>query len=279
MLHISIICATIDSSELVNRSVDSIQRSCRGVDVVVELILVDQNIDAPIFLSPMNGENFSATIIRSNVKGLSFNRNIGLRKARGDWCMFWDADCLADPDFFVNLLSLIKENPGLEVFFGKIVSIEHGGPILRSWPSSPKKLTRFQVWQLATSVNGVWKRNSLNVPNFDERFGIGARFGSCEDVDFYVRLNRPAYYSPCLRVHHPYQDLTSVDVDKVLSYSYGFGALCRKHVYDYGFVFFILSIIKKIITFILMKISFKDFKLIIKSRFDGFFDFCGDGCK
>lgn len=276
MLSISIVCATIDSSDLVNRSVESIERSCRGVDVFVEFILVDQNIDAPVVLKSTGDGNFSATIVRSSVKGLSLNRNLGLRKARGDWCMFWDADCLADPDFFANLLSLIEKNPESEVFFGKIVSIERGEPILRRWPSLPKKLTRFDVWQLATSVNGVWKRDSLNVLGFDERFGIGARFGSCEDVDFYARLNKPAYYSPHLRVLHPYQDLTNVDMNKILSYSYGFGALCRKHVYGYGLVFLILSIIKKIITFIPMKISFKDLKLIVKARLNGFFDFYGD---
>lgn len=273
MLNISIVCATIDSAELVSQSIDSIVNSCRGVDVFVQFVLVDQNIDFPVVLDPVRAENFSVKIIRSNVRGLSLNRNVGLREAKSEWCMFWDADCLIDVDFFANLIFLIKANPMAEIFFGKIVSIEHKKSILRRWPLLPKKVTHFGVWQLATSVNGVWKRESIGAVGFDERFGIGAKYGSCEDVDFYVGVNKPAYYSPDLVVCHPYQDLANVGMSKALSYSYGFGALCAKHAHGYGVVYFILSIIKKVSNLVFGGISFRDFKLVVLARVNGFFDF------
>lgn len=276
MISISIICATIDSSDLINKSLQSINKSCRNIDISIQFILISQNIDAPCILRPIDNDNLSITIIHSKIRGLSLNRNIGLREAKCDWVMFWDADCLIDVNFFLNLKLLIEKNPKLTIFFGKINSIERGKSILRSWPSFPKNVTRFKVWQLATSVNGVWKKKSFShVMEFDESFGIGARFGSCEDVDFYVKLEKPAYYSPDLITYHPHQDLTNVDMNKILSYSYGFGALCKKHIHGYGIFYFISSIIKKIITLISFGISPREFNLIIKARVNGFLEFNG----
>lgn len=276
MLSVSIICATIDSSELVTRSLQSIYRSCCGCCISIQVIIINQNNSSRCNFELIECDNFSVIVIDSNKRGLSLNRNIGLRRATGDWVMFWDADCLMDFKFFKNFLFLVDENKGVNIFFGKINSIEHDKPIFRSWPRFSKNVTRFYVWQLATSVNGIWRRNSfLSGMSFDENFGLGAIYGSCEDVDFYVNLKQSAYYSPNLITYHPHQDVGSVNFDKVISYSYGFGALCRKHVFHYGLIYFFLSALRKFMSLFVMKISIIDFSSVLKARFSGFFDFKG----
>jgi hypothetical protein len=107
----------------------------------------------------------------------------------------------------------------------------------------------------------------------DERFGIGAQFGSCEDVDFFVRLQGRSVYSPEMIVFHPAQTVEMVPLAKARSYSFGFGALCRKHAFKFGSVYLALTMFKKMAQVLSGNVQLQTAMILIRDRLRGFMAF------
>lgn len=246
-MSVSVVCATIDSPVLVSKAIKSIHHAASSASVSVQIIVVDQSIGADCRELLQVNTDLDLVVIHSEKRGLSWSRNLGLDRATGDFVMFWDADCLMDPAFFVELQRLASAYPDANLFYGAIKCPLHNTNVFRAWPGASKLISKFARWQISTSVNCAWRSDSFNKSaRLDERFGIGSTFGSCEDVDFFVRLKGAAVYSPKLVVYHPDQNVNDVPLAKARSYSFGFGALCRKHAGNYGIVYLALTLLKKL---------------------------------
>lgn len=272
---ISIICATIEGRETVASFVRSIESSLIKVagDLECELILVDQRDDDALENLVVTLDDLRLVRIHSKVRGLSINRNIALKHCVGDWIMCSDADCIIDENYFLNFLLAINQYPNATVFFGKILEIGTFKDIFRSWPREIQKVSFFKRWMLSTSVNAIWRALG-NTCRYDEDFGLGSLYPSCEDVDFFVQNKfSTIYYFPGLVVFHPYQSSSTISIFKAKSYSFGFGALCRKHIFRMGFFFLLASILKKTADTILGKNPPKYFLPIVLSRVAGFISY------
>lgn len=271
-ITLSIVCATIDPPQQVNLLLESIRDGINGVKsfLNVELIIVDQN-DIGIFDDLHTSDSVKIIYIQSRVRGLSINRNIGLKHANGAYIMCIDSDCIFDKSFFINLLYLTNNRRNIDVFMGMITSIEYGKPLFRNWPVNERSINNFYVWQFSTSVNCVWSKAVGTI--FDERFGIASTYGSCEDIDFFLRIKGKFLFSPMLIISHPDQSSLTIPITKTKSYSYGFGALCRKHILPFGILFLVLATIKKIIDLTMRKTSFNILIISLRSRLKGFIDF------
>jgi glycosyltransferase involved in cell wall biosynthesis len=240
---ISIVCATIDSIALVKKHLSSIENAVLKTDWECEFLLIDQTVSKES--ENLCSDTVSIKYFHSDKLGLSYNRNIGLLSASGDWIMCSDADVLFDENFFSSLDATIKKNLTASIIFGRVLSIETRQAMFRKWPKKNCSISLFKRWTITTTHNGIWHK-TVHKNFFDIRFGVGSGlYGSCEDVDFFLSLIGDAVYSPDIIVCHPFQDANSVPLNKAVSYSHGFGALCRKHFFPFGVLVFVLSIVKK----------------------------------
>lgn len=275
-MKVSVICATIGPPNEVELLIESIIQALQRVDsaVFVEFILIDQSDDLLGHRFPIS-DQLDLIHIRNPIRGLSLNRNIGLARMSGDWVTLIDSDCVVSEDYFKNFLSLRQTYSDVTHFVGQIIGTNSALPLFRNWPPSARRLSKWMIWYYATSVNSIFQVGD-DKPYFDERFGIGARYGSCEDIDFFLNLERTRLYSPSLTISHPDFYQKELPREKLNAYSFGFGALCAKHALPLGVVMLLLSLIKKSVDTLRGKATTMDFASAVVYRAKGFAGYAGD---
>jgi hypothetical protein len=269
----TVVCASIDDRSAIEQF---FERNRLAFDAAqnsfdLRVVLVHQDADLLADWSPFPGR-VDGHILSLPQRGLSMARNFALHDVRPGWMMFLDIDCNLDKDFFENFRCLQMTKADVDVFVGQVMSLQTGKGILRQWPGKAKRMRPWDGLQLALSVNAVYR-----VPDpmlmFDEMFGLGAKFGSCEDVDYFLRYSGCKYYSPNLRVYHPELDFISMSDRKRESYSYGFGAFVRKRFGYFGVVLMGLSILKKFPLFFTGRLPARSWWRVIASQVQGFFHY------
>lgn len=198
---------------------------------VFEIIVVDQNdaLDLRPVLSAYNGR-LSIRHIRSGKKGLSVNRNIGLNVAQGKIVAFPDDDCRYYPDTLQTMLASFDRNPNASLVLGTIYDRATGESLLRRWPNQPRRVSKWNFYRLLSSITIFSKVTELR---FDERLGVGTKFGSNEDADYVYRIlraGRTIRYEPEIHVWHAATPASESSMTKVSRYGAGFGAFVVKHL-------------------------------------------------
>lgn len=194
-----------------------------------EIIVVDQNdvIDISPVISRFQ-RSLKIIHLKSSVKGLSFNRNVGLSHATGEYICFPDDDCEYYPDTLESVFNLFQENK-IDVCLGRIRNRQLRKDIIRRWPTRIINVKPWNFFRLTSSVTIFARRNEVI---FDEKMGVGAYFGGSEDADYLWQLmerGRSLKYFPQIEVNHPDQNASLIPQEKLNSYMRGFGALIRKH--------------------------------------------------
>ena len=175
----------------------------------LELIIIDQNQN-DILLNIVDKFKHELNIIhiKSKTLGLSINRNIGIKIAKGDIYAFPDDDCTYYPDTLSTVYQKFLNHPETTTLMGQIIDID-GHKIIRNWPDQVIKLSAYNFFKLYSSITIFTRRKNFY---FDTRLGVGSQFGSYEDADYVFTLlqeNKQAtYYDPTVKVAHP--QLTSI---------------------------------------------------------------------
>ena len=127
------------------------------------------------------------------------NRNAGVFRAKGEWIIFIDDDCIADKDYLNSYLKAINDNPDIILFEGLI------------YPDRPRK-TWAECCPENSSGGMFWtsnlcvKRTVFNrIEGFDERFRV-----AYEDIDFAFRIKTMGYKTKFVKdakVCHPWRTL------------------------------------------------------------------------
>lgn len=250
----SLVLATIGRKNEVQEFLDSLQKSNYPLQKI-EVIIVDQNKDD--FLQEIikkYTEKIKIIYIKSTEKGLSKNRNIGLKFASNEIIGFPDDDCKY---FFETLLNVSKSfeiDSEIDGIIGRIVD-EDGNDCIRKWCKKRLKVTKKNFYTKASSIT-IFEKNK-NILEFDEELGAGAKYGSSEDVDFLyraLRLGRKINYNPEIIVYHPKPNNTFTK-EKAYSYGVGHGVFIKKNldlntlkIFIQGLILVILKIIVSILT-------------------------------
>jgi len=197
---------------------------------MIEVIVVDQNTE-PILdaLIERWQKHFCILHIKNRRKGLSLNRNIGLNYVRGDFVTFPDDDCEYYPDTLWQVKSAFYLSSQYDVILGRLVD-KGGKDVFHKWSKRHQKVGRFSLYRKSIGYTAFIRNDAL--PRFDERFGVGTKYGSNEDADYLYRLlykGKKFLYTPAVRVFHPHRNIINYPIDKVRSYAYGVGAFFRKH--------------------------------------------------
>ena len=229
--NFSLILATYGRSKEIDILLDSLMKQTVDINTF-EILIIDQNdkIDLSKIILKYK-EHLHITHIKSKKKGLSYNRNIGLKIASGKHICFPDDDCFYYPDTLKVVLKHFEDNHA-DVIFGAIRDRSNNENIIRSWPRKDKAVTRYNFFNLYSSITIFTKRNNLQ---FNENLGVGCYFGSCEDSEYTYNLvkgNNKCMYFSDVEVWHPKIGLTEFNRQKNISYGLGFGAFVALNKYD-----------------------------------------------
>ena len=196
--------------------------------IYFEVVVCDQNKDGRLDSCVKKySQRFNILHIKSNVKGLSVNRNIGIKYANGKIFAFPDDDCKYYPNTLESVMEEFKE-VGDGVLLGRIYDKSLNLDILKKWPQRVISVNLFNFYSLTTSITIFCKSCSTR---FDEKFGVGAEYSSNEDT-LYILENLLKHtevrYVPRIEVWHPEQKNTKLEFDRVALYGIGFGKLLKK---------------------------------------------------
>jgi glycosyltransferase involved in cell wall biosynthesis len=211
----------------------------------IEIIIVDQNQQG--FLDEIINEfkNLNIKYIHSTTKGLSLNRNIGLSKATGNIICFPDDDCKFYDNTLIEVENILSDT-NIDFCLGRIYDRKEHKDIIKKWSKKEFKINKFNSYFINNSITLFIKKESILF--FDENLGIGAKYGSCEDADLIYRIleNRAkGVYAPKIELWHPEPNYQVISLEKVKSYTSGFGYFIRKKTDFIKITLLMLLIVKK----------------------------------
>lgn len=131
--------------------------------------------------------------------GPAGNRNAGVKRAKGEWIIFLDDDCVAQDGFLNAYADAIHSNPQVKVLEGRIFAERPR----RSWAEGcPENEHGGMFW----TSNLCVERNLFKLLNgFDETFEV-----AFEDVDFAYRFRKlgvPTKFVRKASASHPWRNL------------------------------------------------------------------------
>lgn len=239
-----------------------------------EFILVDQNTDGLLDgVVAQFTDRIKLTHIKSGVKGLSYNRNLGLDIAKGEIVAFPDDDCFYAPDVLSKVDSSFRRFPA-----DKLRLLKIGDPATRKIYQEGKHgvIRRSELMKFAISFNIFLIRHDGMA--FDDRLGVGAKFGSGEESDFlWIEVGKEDFGRFVdASVYHPEGVIGYRDCAKLYSYGLGWGALYKKEIYvrknHAAYLQFIYGLVRTI-GGMMLKPEKKAYFNILKGRIKGFLTF------
>ena len=179
--ELSIIIPTLNYSNHLNNLINNI---CRQLNYKNFQIIIINQSHREVLKPKKNKVIYKYT----SEKNLSRARNIGLDLAAGKFICFLDDDIFLTPNYFLKCLNKFKKNKNISIFFSKILNKEDGKIYSRYMSNNSEKINYNN--NLMCLSSGMWaKKNDLlrHKIKFDERLGLGAKYGSSEETDFLMQ--------------------------------------------------------------------------------------------
>jgi glycosyltransferase involved in cell wall biosynthesis len=230
--YFSLVVPTLGRTTELARMLESLaQSTCRDF----ECIVVDQNRDQQLvpLLLPF-GDRFRLRHLRVDFQGAARARNYGARYAVGSVLNFPDDDCELTATLLAEVRARLESRPA-KVLIGMCVDREGGASTTR-FARDERPLSAWSMWNRNIEFTMFFDRTTFaRVGGYDERFGVGAEFGSDEGAELLIRLLRvlppgQVRYDHRLRFFHPDKaaDMSPAGAARAYGYARGSGALLAK---------------------------------------------------
>lgn len=237
-----------------------------------ELYIVDQNEhDELQKIVDCYSSRFKIIYIKNKTKGLSRNRNIALKLAKGEYIGFPDDDCFYDSSTLKNVYDAFKRDKKAKFVATSTYDSETKN---QNHMFLKDKIYKNDILKTCISYNIFVVGNEVL---FDERLGVGTYFSSGEETDYLYSLCKDktdyGVFCKSAAVFHPSGVGSS---EKVYKYSLGFAALQKKDFIkrnNYKALFiFVYYLIRAIVGMILIK-DFSFHYASFKGKVNGFYKF------
>lgn len=274
-MKVSLILATIGRYEEVKIFLDSLlTQTYKNFEVVI----VDQNEDASLDkLVKEYGKILDIHHIKSDIKGISINRNKGLFVAKGHIVAFPDDDCEYEKNTIERAVNYLYDKPQNIYSCKTLEKGKNYGTGVMS--ENDKAISIANVTTTIKSITFFVNFGTDDVLLFDTLLGVGAKFGSGEETDYVLELLHKGYSGQYFSKHviyHPAKKGNYEDLDRAYKYALGFGALCKKEIRkrgEYGYYLIFLNKIFRNILGMLVTKNRKYHYTVLKGRMRGFIDY------
>lgn len=235
-VSLSFLFCTLNREEDLRRSLSAIFGNSNNSVITFDVVVVDQGQS---HYARKVCDGFNVKYLSSPTRGLSIARNIGLEYCDGDFVALMDDDAYVSESYFHRIKGLLEScnNTEIAAFSGRIMTIEKPlEPLSRYQGAQPTSVNLKNIDTVLSSALVIRKSIFAMVGNFDEEFGVGAKWGASEETDFLVRILNKNYsveYYPSLTVFHPMANFDVMGYGdiyrKTYAYGQGRGALISKH--------------------------------------------------
>jgi glycosyltransferase involved in cell wall biosynthesis len=221
--------STFIENDYIDKMIGSVCGSDK--DVRIALLIVDQT-NKGVTISTDSNPNITVALIPSDRLGLSAARNVAIRYAkengiRSRYVLFPDDDSAFDNIFFDNFRTVTADG-GNWIFPVYETGSKNEYRPFRLIEGQPVEKKHFDC---ALSYNMLITYETLmTVDHFDEKLGVGAKYGSTEDHEFFLRAVQYETFRFTRRLcnYHPakgdlFRNCTlSKTVKRQISYSKGY---------------------------------------------------------
>lgn len=200
-----------------------------------ELIVVDQNDNDKVKeIVDKYVDRLDIKYIKSNKKGLSYNRNIGIAAAQGKILAFPDDDCAYKPDTIEKAINFFEKNKEYKIYSCKTMDFNEVDTFKRMY-NGTCDINSLNVMDTITSITFFVLFEDKDYLMFDERLGVGGEFGAGEEVDYILELLSRGYkgrYFGDDIIYHPAKkhSKSKEKYQRDFNYGRGFGAICKKEI-------------------------------------------------
>ena len=249
-----------------------------------KIIIIHQSNSVNLFPNFLRNKN----IIYKNIKkqNLSIAKNIGLRIAKSNNIFFLDDDVSIKNNYFLECTNFYK-NKKCDLLFSKIIQNKSFKPLSKNMGNHDIKINFLNSSCCLSSSMCLFLKNK-NKLFFDEKFGLGAKYGSGEETDYIfnnLKKKNSIYYLSKALIYHPEefsdQKNSSQVYDKFFAYGTGQGALLKKNI-DISLLkiiyLFIISLFRSFAAILVYLIFFNKNNIIkyyslIKGKIFGFINY------
>jgi glycosyltransferase involved in cell wall biosynthesis len=166
---------------------------------LADIIFVDQSDDRATEEALAAVHDPRLRYVRSELRGVTNGRNLGIEQSRGDIIAFTDDDCRVPPDWVERIAGVFAADPDAAVVCGRVCvppEIKEKGfaasfePEVREWKGKYPPPDR--DWGITANL-AVRRDVVARVGAFDAMLGVGAPMPSGGEPDFLFRVIRAGY--------------------------------------------------------------------------------------
>jgi len=212
--------------------------------IIIPVRKINPYLEETLFkLKQQSVNNFEILVITDEVSGSanpSEKRNLGAKKAKGEYLVFFDDDSYPSKNYFKNAFKLVRENPNFAAFCGPCLTPpkddlfkQASGLVWSSWlGSGGAGLYRNSIQPPRfvddyPSVNLIVKKNDFNaVGGFDTSFWPGEDTVLC--LNLIKKLNKKIFYHPSLVVYHHRRSVIIPHLQQITRYAIQRGFFVKK---------------------------------------------------
>lgn len=232
-MFVSLIIGTLNRAEYLSHCLESLDRQTYRE---FEAIIVDQSINDETERLVHNLGRDWIRYKRVAYKGLSKARNEAIRMASGDVFCLIDDDAYYESDYLQKMVEHIKDNRKWIISGFLTDGLTKKDFVDYSKVPEGKPLSYWRITRYCPSPAISFTRELVDtVGVFDEKFGVGAKYGAAEETDLLLRAKKKGFsiiHNKNVKAQHPHKWVVNTgndDKEKSYRYSYGIGAMYKKN--------------------------------------------------
>ena len=225
--ELTVIVCTRNRANMLAAALESITAA---VPEGVEVLVVDSASDTTETREV--AEAAGVGFVRSEVKGLSIARNLGLQTSSRPLVLYTDDDCVAVEGWIAPVLAGF-EDPEVGAVTGRM--LDHTLIGVDAPPAPPRRYTRTLEGLDAGhgAVMAFRREFVLGLGGFDPVLGAGRTLAGAEDLDMFCRVldaGHAIVHDPACVIHHMNTRVGDDYTALHLGYGLGLGAMANKTV-------------------------------------------------